>query len=1010
MSTKKFETEYKRLNPHQKQAVDAVEGTVMVVAGPGTGKTQILSLRIANILKQTDTNPENILALTFTNAGVFAMRKRLIEIIGAEAYRVNIFTFHSFCEALVNEFGEEYQKIAGAKLISPVEQLQIIEEIIKESEFDKLRPWGKTSTYVNSLPTVINKLKRENISVEKLKQILSEQEKNFSQIEDLYHTKGKWGGQMKGKYKQEEKNLEKNKEVVIFYEEYEQWLRKKQLYDFDDVILETIRAMENNPDFLLALQEKYQYILVDEHQDTNDSQNKILELLTNFFERPNLFIVGDEKQAIYRFQGASLENFMFFKDKYKDVLMVGLEENYRSTQKILDGALSLMKNNQASDASKNTSQGVTPQESGRFGGVPELKAMVGGSGVEISVYPFSEEEFEKRFLAEDIQKKIKAGVPLNEIAIFYRNNSEVLDIMKALEKVQVPFVVESKQNILTDADILKIILILKTVNRLGDNIWLGKMLFIDFLKIDSLDIYKLMSFSQKQKVGLFDCLISEKFLKEAGVSEIKKLANLYKKIEGWKKTAMNKDLTTCLEEIVYQSGYFDYLLKAEDSAERLQKLNKFFDEAKQFIQGKQGARLADFVKYLELLENYQVPLKTKSNDLFNGVRLMTAHGAKGLEFDVVYLVNVVDKHWGNKISKQPFKLPIHGIEQGNADERRLFFVALTRARKEVIMTYAKKKIDGRDQLPTQFLAEIDEKFLKEKDVKKIELDFLKNTQLLASEVNRVKINLKNKEYLNRLFLQRGLNATAVNNYLQCPWLYFFKSLLKIPTAYNKNMAYGNVMHKTLEEFFEKVRREQKTSKKLLVDIFRKNAEKGFLNDSDKQEALGKGERALAGCYETYHQEWKKEILNEFNIKGILFEIEEGREVFLSGKLDKVELLEAGQVKVIDYKTGKVKSRGVIEGTTKDSNGNYKRQLVFYKLLLDRYNEEQYQMVVGEIDFIEPNERGKYKKELFEISREEVQALEEVIKKISKEILELSFWDKKCNDKNCEFCRLREVLG
>ncbi len=995
MAIKKFEAEYERLNSNQKKAVDAVEGTVMVVAGPGTGKTQILSLRIANILKQTDTEPENILALTFTNAGVFSMRKRLAEIIGSQAYRANIFTFHSFCEALVNEYGEEFEKISGAKLISPVEQLQIIEEIIEQGDFKKLRPWGDASYYINSLPSVISELKREAISVEKLNQILTKQEREFSQIEDLYHAKGKWKGQMKGKYKKEEKDLEKNKEVAVFYEEYEKRMRTGKLYDYDDVILETIAAMENNSDFLLTLQEKYQYILVDEHQDTNNSQNKILELLTNFFERPNLFIVGDEKQAIYRFQGASLKNFMFFKEKYEDVLMVNLLENYRSTQKILDSAHSLMGNT---------------EEPGGFFGVSELKAMIGGSGVEILVYPFSEKEFEMRFLVEDIQKKIESGTKMNEIAVFYRNNNEVFEITKAMEKARVPFVIESKQDILADVDILKIVLLIKAVNGLGDNALLGEMLFVDFLGIDSLDIYKFVSFSQKNKIGLFDCLSSEKILEEAGVVDVEKLVGLYKKIEGWKKTAMNKDLVTCLEEIIYQSGYFDYVLRSEDSADKLHKINKLFDEAKKFVQEKANLKLSDFVKYLELLENYKLSIKTKSNDLFEGVRLMTAHSAKGLEFDVVYIVNAVDKHWGNNVLRNKFRLPINGIEQDNADERRLFFVALTRARKEVVITYARKKIDGRDQMPSQFLAEIDEKFIKEVDVNDLEVDFIKRFDVSGNSAKRENAGLKNKEYLNKLFLQRGLNATALNNYLQCPWSYFFKSLIKIPMAYNKNMAYGNVVHGTMEEFFENVRQGKKISQKMLLDIFKKNIDKGFLIESEKQEAQAKGEEALASYYTEYHKGWKKEILNEFNIKGILLELVGGQEVSLSGNLDKVELLEDGKVKVVDYKTGKIRSRNNLEGKTKDSNGDYKRQLVFYKLLLDRYNKGQYNMVMGEIDFIEPNENGKHQKELFEIESEEVIALEELIKNISQEILNLSFWDKKCDDKDCEFCKLREVMG
>jgi len=995
--TDKFEREYQRLNPNQKKAVDTVEGTVMVVAGPGTGKTQILSLRIANILKQTDTAPENILALTFTNAGVFSMRKRLVEIIGPQAYRVNIFTFHSFCENLVNEYGEEYQNLSRSKLISPIEQLQIIEEIIKTGNFKKLKPWGDASFYVNSLPSVFSDFKKEFLTVEGLKNKLIEQEGSFFQREDLYHTKGKWKGQMKGEYKKEEKKLEKNKEVAQAYEEYQNNLIQKRLYDYDDVILETIHTLENNPDFLLFLQEKYQYILVDEHQDTNKSQNRILELLTDFFDRPNLFIVGDEKQAIYRFQGASLENFTFFQKRYKDVLTINLLENYRSTQIILNSAHSLMVNGGKSEKLNND---------------VKLKSVIKNRGTEINVYPLSGRESEWQFLAEDIGKKIKSGININEIAVFYRNNDEVFAVAKSLEKMGLPFVIESKQDILADTDILKIILLIKTVNNLGDDVLLGKLLFVDFWKIDSLDIYKLMVFSRKNKQGLFDCLKSEELLKEAGIIDKDKFKNIYKQLAEWKKTAMNKDLVICLEELVYQSGYFDYLLKLEDSAEKLHKLNKLFGEAKRLLQEKRETKLSDFVKYLALLENYNLSIQTQNEGLLEGVRLMTAHGAKGLEFDVVYIINMVDKHWGNKSVKNKIKLLIHDDkqEQINDDERRLFFVALTRARQEVNITYAKKKIDGSDQMPSQLLNEIDKKFLKEINSKDWETNFLKGSQRLMMKKKRINADLKNKEYLNKLFLQGGLNVTAVNNYLKCPWEYFFKNLIKAPSAYSKEMVYGNIIHKTLKEFFESFKQGKKTSKKLLLDLFEINLEKSILLEDVKQEVWEKGKLSLDGYYDVYHKDWCKNILNEFNIKGIPLIIKKGQEIYLSGNLDKIEILEGNQVRVIDYKTGKTKSRDEIEGKTSHSDGNYKRQLIFYRLLLDGYNQGQYKMIEGEIDFIEPKDNGKYQKEIFEISDEEIKELKQIIKNISQEILALSFWNKKCVNRDCEFCRLREIMG
>ena len=313
MDVKKFEIEYKKLNKAQKEAVDSIEGPVMVIAGPGTGKTSILTLRIANILKKTDATPDSVLALTFTKSGAYSMRKKLADIIGSSAYKVGIFTFHSFCEDIIKNYPEEFPRIIGANSITDIDQIKILEKIIDDTKLEILKPYGDVYHYVRPIISEIDNYKKENVGPEDLENILKKQEKEFKGLDDLYHDKGKYKGEMKGKYKDLLKSIEKNKELQKIYTKYEKALEKERLYDYQDMILEVIKAMESNKDLLLTLQEKYQYVLADEHQDANNSQNKILELISGFHNDPNIFIVGDEKQAIFRFQGASLENFLYFK-------------------------------------------------------------------------------------------------------------------------------------------------------------------------------------------------------------------------------------------------------------------------------------------------------------------------------------------------------------------------------------------------------------------------------------------------------------------------------------------------------------------------------------------------------------------------------------------------------------------------------------------------------------------------------------------------------------------------
>jgi len=350
---------YKKLNPAQKKAVDTIEGPVMVIAGPGTGKTQILTLRIANILRQTDTAPEQILALTFTESGVFSMRKRLVEIIGSAGYRVRIHTFHGFANDLIREYPDAFPKIIGATHIHDVEKTDLVKELLATHGGKRLRPFGDPFFYVSSVKGAISEMKREYLAPAQFKKITAERKKAFARIPDLYNDKGKYAGTMKGKYARQNERLLRDEELAALYGRYEDALARRRRYDYDDMVVEAVRALEENSGLLLSLQEEHQYILADEHQDANRSQNRILELLASFHENPNLFVVGDEKQAIYRFQGASLENFRAFKRLYPAATVIALTENYRSTQPILDAAHSLI--------ARGASLGCTPK---RFWNAP----------------------------------------------------------------------------------------------------------------------------------------------------------------------------------------------------------------------------------------------------------------------------------------------------------------------------------------------------------------------------------------------------------------------------------------------------------------------------------------------------------------------------------------------------------------------------------------------------------------------------------------------------------------
>lgn len=1002
MKTSKFEDLYGKLNPRQKEAVDAIEGPVMVIAGPGTGKTSILTLRIANILARTDTTADSILALSFTESGVYSMRAKLADIIGGTAYKVNINTFHGFANEIIKNYPEEFPRIIGSNNATDIDQIKILEEIINSVKLQKLKPYGDSFYYIRPILSEIKTLKRENVNPEKLSEIIKNQEKSLLSTEDLYHKNGKYAGEMKGKYKEIEKTIEKNKELLIVYKKYEKSLMEKKLYDFEDMILEAIKSMTRDKGLLLELQEKYQYILADEHQDANNSQNKMLELISGFHENPNLFVVGDEKQAIFRFQGASLDNFFYFKNLYPNALIIKLDDNYRSTQTILDASHTLIGKNFLKDESLRV----------------KLKANVGHQNVKISLYPFTKFRYEMDFLAEHIAKKIEQGVNPNEIAILHRENKDASDISRSLARADIPHIIESDEDLFSDEEIIKLVMILRSLNDLNNDEFLSRVICVDFLNLEYSDVLKILRYRASKKICLLDILKSHAKLKEAEVEYPEKVVSLFDNLLKWSRLSKNKNILDFFETVVRDSGFLNYLISVDGSAGKLWKLDTLFEEIKKLAQNHKDYRLNDFVNYLDILANHRISIKTKSKKSGSrGVRIMTAHRSKGLEYEFVYITGATDGHWGNKREVRSFKIPITDASSvGGAsidDERRLFYVAMTRAKKEVAITYSLQGEKGEHLLPCQFIGEIDGSHLEIIDTKNYEEKFSLTKESAFLEVKNAGADIKDKDHLRKIFFEQGLSVTAINNYLNCPWNYFFNNLVRLPKSQSKHQMYGTAVHETLSHFFDKYKNEEDLSKKDFDGLFRSYLMKQPFSDIDFEESLEKGEKSLGGYYDFYKGKWRRSIINEFKIGGVFLPIEKTESgedsILLKGKLDKLEIDEDGKVNVVDYKTSKPKSRNDIEGKTKSSKGDNMRQLVFYKLLLDNYEKGKYEMISGEIDFTEPDDAGRYHKEKFPISKDDVEELQNKIKGIAKEIVSFSFWDKKCDDKKCEYCELRRMI-
>lgn len=980
-----FEDVYTKLNSAQKQAVDAIEGPVMVVAGPGTGKTQILTLRIANILKETQANPENILALTFTESGVASMRKRLVEMIGSEAYRVHITTFHSFANDIIRDYPEYFPHIIGSNAIVDVEQVQIIEKLILDTKLDLLKPFGDNLYYVRSVMSAIKSLKREGVTPEEFEKVVKEEQEHFDAIEDLYHEKGAHKGKMKGKYTDLQKKIHKNKELALLYATYQEALQTRKVYDFEDMIVETLGVLRKEQDLLVSLQEQYQYVLVDEHQDTNNAQNKILELLLNFHDNPNIFIVGDEKQAIFRFQGASLENFYYFKHLYPEAQLISLEENYRSTQRILDTAYSL----QPKDA--------------------ELKASGRGDDHPVHVYALKDQNTEMEFVARQIKKLVDEKVTPSEIAILYRDNKDAYDLVPFLEKHDISHVVESDTSIFSEPVVKKALTLFQAIWHLDENEYVARALHLDLFDIPALDAFKLIrSAAQKRKKLLADLLVSEKEQKELTLENPEEVIEFGKDLASWSKQARNEDLVSVVGAIIHDAGIVRRAV--EDGVEgALGSLEVLFDEVKKLVARNPEADLGDFLAHVQTIQEHNLLLKKKNAGIDGGkVRLMTAHRSKGLEFEYVFIIHTYNGHFGGKKRRETlallprvYKLLDTNIpETTDDDERNLFYVALTRAKKAVHITYPKESVEGKELLPSVFIHD-----LREDLVEQLEPNVKFSKSEVITRPNTKTSPSLSKEFVRHIFTKQGLSVTALNNYLKSPWQYFYQNLIRIPQVPNKHQSYGTAVHAALADLFNALKKDETVSKAWLLKRFNEKLSDQWFTDHDQVEAKIKGEKALGAWFDEYSSDWITNTLNEYRINDVLL----SEDVRLVGVLDKLEFLGPQEVNVVDYKTGKPRTQNHILGKTKDSSGDYYRQLVFYKLLLGLHADSKYRLESGEIDFIEPDAKGNMHKEKFSVSDDDVLDLKEQILQVSDEILNLKFLGAECDPEKCDYCDLVDLI-
>lgn len=930
-----YEQEYQKLNSQQKRAVDTVEGPVMVIAGPGTGKTQILSRRVANILTNYHTNPEEIVCLTYTEAGASEMLDRLEGLIGEEGRNVRVSTIHSFCSELILEnpdlFGEE------PKVITTAAKYEILKEIIDEhvtEESPLYKNSGNRYSSKEQLLELFTRMKRENLNKDEFEKEIDEYFKMIDLSipgDELYSkfkyainpkSKDKKVGDYKDKpLKELQENMEKLLAGVEIVEKYSDDISNHNYFDFDDMILWTIEKLEEDDAFQRSVSEGIKYLFVDEFQDTSVIQNKLVDLLVKGKKNPNIFVVGDDDQSIYRFQGVSADNIQIFDKKYKPTKIV-LEENYRSSQAIIDASRQLISHNPREEkvlVAAGDNKNYDYQ-------LPILKS-------------YSNAKDEMYGVLSEIEELIQSGVSPQEIGVIYGRNSYGEEFAKILRDNGIFVQMKENQDLFKEPIFKKIVAILKYLCQPSRDIRaLRNIVYFDFFEVELSEIAKIRNLKKDEKITI------------PSIAEIdKKLETIRKKVS---RSENYLSPMYVLSDILKTLGIDEYIMKSKEKYHLVSVLNELYKLMSTECLLHPKLTVKGFLNQLSSLQEMKVslPIEEISGSPSNCVQLMTAHGSKGLEFEHVFMMKCNDgknngKWPGGENNSGRFSYPpsLNGKVENESqlkeeENRRLFYVAMTRAKKVLHLSYSD------DSAKTHFINEF-ENFTDPVDVT--------GSFEECQAIDEVVIPKFSDDILSEILGELSLSVSTLNAFLKCPLSFYFNKGLKLPSETNEAMVFGSIIHEVLEKIYISMDDSQSSeltvktvlpleeALQLFETIFE---EKSYQLSSDriKKYAYVRGRNIIKNLYKKDGYLKDGVIAVEQHIKGIKLgdllnttvDLSAVSDVEINGKIDKIEC-EEGIIRLIDYKTGKAgnaKDKLVPPSEKEPHGGDYWRQAVFYYIL------------------------------------------------------------------------------
>ncbi len=875
------------LNAEQCEAVEFLGGPLAIIAGAGTGKTRVITYRIAYLIAAKIAKPNQILALTFTDKAAAEMEERVDLLVPYGYTDVTISTFHSFGDRLVREFAVDLGLDPDFKLLSSAEQALFLREHLFELPLKYYRPLGNPTKFLHELTRHFSRLKDEDIAPAEYVAFAEQ---------SLQHATDDAAGR---------RDAEKQLELARCYEAYQGLMAKNGFVDFGDQIALCTRLLREHADVQRKLQQRYQHILVDEFQDTNYAQFQLVKELAAGHR--NLTVVADDDQSIYKFRGAAISNILNFDATYPAAHYVVLTKNYRSTQAILDASYRLIRQNDPDrlEVKRHINKKLTGRKPG---------------GKAVEHMHFDTLSAEAQAVAQRIAEKVSAGLQrYSDYCILVRSNGAADPYLRALAEARVPFRFSGNRGLFQREEIRLLIAFMRVLVNPQDSVSLYHLAQSDIYRVPMADLQEFLQKSHETNRSLlnlfrsFDDSTWEKPVSLEGRATLAKLLSDYDKY-----LVKSRELPTyaLLYNFLKESGYLQGLINGSnlEGDAKIRNLAKFFLTVQNYAHFTESGDLAFFVKHLDLMREFGDDPGMADPDLdAEAVQVMTVHKAKGLEFPIVFVVGLVDQRFPTVARSSTIELP-EGIIKDTLpegdfhlqEERRLFYVAMTRAQSELYLTSSRDHGGARLRKVSRFVKEaIDAAHTDEDFIKISPLETLARFDIPDKPQAEERHALPEDQPLT-------LDPHKIDDYLTCPLKYKYIHVLRVPLQPHHSIIYGQAIHAAIKEYNQRKKQRRPVTSEDLLRVFQaKWRNLGFISREHEDLRFARGQEILQKFFEQAEKEKRVPVYAE---EAFHFQFDH---LTIAGRWDRVDE-EGGEVHITDYKASEVEDQKKANERARDS--------------------------------------------------------------------------------------------